>query len=130
MRLFETLCMLSAATTCWARAEPGPPHQEPLRVPGLEPQRQSQTKHLSLTHDLIGFHRNLTEIESITGNERGVGEWLADSLEAQGYHVEKQYVEKKPVRFNVLAWPGEKRDAQVLVSSHIDTVCQHLPSHI
>jgi acetylornithine deacetylase len=79
-------------------------------------------KHLDLTHDLLGFHKNLTQIESITGNEKEVGEWLYGSLASQGYHVEKQVVSEDPLRFNVLAWPGSKREAEVLISSHIDTV--------
>ncbi len=88
--------------------------QEPLRA---------ETKHLTLTHDLIGLHKNLTSIESITGNEKAVGDWLYSSLQLQGYKVEKQYVEKEPARFNVFAWPGVAREsAKVLVTSHIDTV--------
>lgn len=79
-------------------------------------------KHLDLIHDLFAFHKNLTQIESITGNEEGVGKWLVDSLTSQGYHVEKQVVSQDPLRFNVLAWPGGKREAEVLISSHIDTV--------
>jgi acetylornithine deacetylase len=79
-------------------------------------------KHLDLTHDLLGFHKNLTRIESITGNEKEVGEWLYGSLASQGYHVEKQVLSEDPLRFNVLAWPGSKREAEVLISSHIDTV--------
>lgn len=75
-----------------------------------------------LTHDLVNFHKNLTQIESISGNEKEVGDWLAASLKSQGYNVEKQYVSKDPERFNVLAWPGKTRDAQVLLTSHIDTV--------
>lgn len=79
-------------------------------------------KHLDLTHDLYAFHKNLTQIESISGNEKEVGEWLEHSLVSQGYHVERQIVGEDPLRFNVLAWPGSKRDAKVLISSHIDTV--------
>lgn len=75
-----------------------------------------------LVHDLVAFHRNLTEIESISGNEKHVGDWLASSLKAQGYNVEKQYISKDPERFNVFAWPGDNRDAPVVVTSHIDTV--------
>ncbi|KAK5111280.1 hypothetical protein LTR85_012221 [Meristemomyces frigidus] len=68
---------------------------------------------LNLTHDLISFHKGLTEIESISGNEKPVGDWLASSLQSQGYNVEKQYLSKQPERFNVLAWPGDERDAKV-----------------
>lgn len=89
-------------------------------------QSDAAYKHLDLTHDLFEFHKNLTQIESISGNEKEVGEWLADSLTSQGYHVEKQVLSKDPLRFNVLAWPGSKREAEVLISSHIDTVSERL----
>ncbi|KAK5133650.1 hypothetical protein LTR08_007504 [Meristemomyces frigidus] len=92
--------------------------QEPL---------QARRGHLSLTYDLIAFHKNLTQIESITGNEEAVGEWLVASLKSQGYSVERQYVEEKPARFNILAWPGKERDAKVLLSAHIDTVPPFYP---
>lgn len=82
----------------------------------------SAYKHLDLTHDLFEFHKNLTQIESITGNEKKVGEWLIASLKGQGYSVEKQVVSEDPTRFNVLAWPGKEQDAPILLSSHIDTV--------
>ena len=102
---------LCAIAQSWASIVP----QEPL-------QDAASKHHLTLTHDLIGFHKNLTQIESITYNEEKVGEWLVASLRGQGYTVKKQYVEHDPPRFNVLAWPGAKREAQVLVTSHIDTV--------
>ncbi|EME82928.1 uncharacterized protein MYCFIDRAFT_188143 [Pseudocercospora fijiensis CIRAD86] len=80
-----------------------------------------------LAHDLISFHRDLVEIESISGNEKPVGDWLAKSLQAQGYNVEKQYLSRQPERFNVLAWPGDVRDAKVMLTSHIDTVPPFIP---
>lgn len=89
--------------------------QEPLL-------HRSSAKHLLLTDDLIEFHKNLTQIESITYNEQEVGQWLAASLKHQGYTVEKQYIEDDSGRFNVFAYPGEKRETDILVSSHIDTV--------
>lgn len=92
-------------------------------------QGDSAYKHLDLTHDLFEFHKNLTQIESISGNEKAVGEWLANSLTSQGYHVEKQVLSKDPLRFNVLAWPGSKREAEVLISSHIDTVSERWVTH-
>ena len=88
-------------------------------------QRNASTRSapkLNLTRDLFSLHKNLVEIESITGNEAPVGEWLATNLESQGYTVERQYVSRDPPRFNVLAWPGKIREAPVLLTSHIDTV--------
>jgi acetylornithine deacetylase len=87
-----------------------------------EPLLSAAGSKLLLTDDLIALHKNLTQIESISGNEKEVGEWLLASLRSQGYNVEKQIVEKSPERFNVFAWPGSKRDAKVVLSSHIDTV--------
>ncbi|KAK6440722.1 hypothetical protein LTR95_003055 [Oleoguttula sp. CCFEE 5521] len=82
----------------------------------------SDYAHLHLTNDLLAFHKNLTQIESISGNEHEVGVWLTKSLESQGYTVEQQSLGGKPPRFNLLAWPGSKRETRVLLSSHIDTV--------
>ncbi|KAI7506741.1 Zn-dependent exopeptidase [Hortaea werneckii] len=118
MKLSSILCTISAALSCHAQA--ARLHQEPLG---------NSAAHLSLTHDLISFHKNLTQIESITGNEKDVGDWLVSSLESQGYNVEKQQVSTDPDRFNVLAWPGKQRDARVLLSSHIDTVPPFYPYH-
>ncbi|OQO08911.1 hypothetical protein B0A48_05801 [Cryoendolithus antarcticus] len=78
--------------------------------------------HLHLTYDLLAFHKNLTQIESISGNEHDVGVWLTKSLQSQGYSVQSQPLGGKPPRFNLLAWPGKKRETRVLLSSHIDTV--------
>ena len=108
-------CVLSAfVLQCVGRADPL--LQEALVA------ESSSVGRLSLTHDAIALLKNLTEIESITYNEEAVGNWLSDSLVGQGYTVEKQYVDNDPVRFNILAYPGDTRDARLLVTSHIDTV--------
>lgn len=69
---------------------------------------------------LLDLHRNLVEFESITGNERDVGRWLASYLKAHNFTVELQEVESR--RYNVLAYPGSKRETEILITSHIDTV--------
>jgi acetylornithine deacetylase len=68
---------------------------------------------------LLQLHRKLIETESITENEKDVGEWLASYLGDNGLKVEKQQVSAK--RYNILAYP-KNRETKVLVSSHIDTV--------
>lgn len=78
-------------------------------------------------HDIFAFHKNLTEIESITYNEQKCGEWLASSLKVQGYTVEKQWVDEDAGRFNIYAYPGDVRETKVLVSSHYDTVQYRIP---
>ena len=114
--MWQLAALLLGALTCHCLGQSGSHiNQEPLRP-------ESRLKHLIKTDELVEFHKNLTQKESITYNEKEVGEWLAGSLESQGYHVEKQYVDEEAGRFNVFAYPGETRDAKVLVSSHIDTV--------
>lgn len=89
--------------------------QEPLlgQVDDVNPDPQ---------HDIFAFHKNLTEIESITYNEWEAGNWLLNSLEGQGYNVERQWVDEKEGRFNVYAYPGDVRKTKLLVTSHYDTV--------
>lgn len=89
--------------------------QAPLRL-------QSSAKHLVLKDDIVQFHKNLTQIESITYNEEKAGEWLVGSLESQGYSVERQHVDSEAGRFNVYAYLGKKNVTEVLLSSHYDTV--------
>ncbi|NUN00591.1 MAG: M20/M25/M40 family metallo-hydrolase [Bryobacteraceae bacterium] len=71
--------------------------------------------------------RALIDIESITGNEKGVGRYLTGLLgelaTAFGGSVETMTVEAD--RFNVLAWWGEP---VVTLSTHIDTVPPFFPS--
>ncbi|KAH0547856.1 hypothetical protein GP486_008403, partial [Trichoglossum hirsutum] len=89
---------------------------------------------------ILSLHRSLVSIESISGNENAVGNWLLDYLRKQGFTVEKQCVsmEKMPVvkekqkntvecRFNVLAYMGESRRTRTLITSHLDVVPPYLP---
>ena len=97
-----------------------------------------------LSGSLLGFHRGLVEIESITGNENAVGRYLADYLSGHNFTVEKQSVdtsipgERIPSpqdvadseRFNLLAYAGSSSKSRVLVSSHIDTVPPFWPYEV
>jgi len=70
--------------------------------------------------DVISFTRALVDIESFTGNEAAVGEFLSRELRALGYHVQRMPVEK--ARFNVWATsPGQTR-LDIVFSTHMDTV--------
>lgn len=90
--------------------------QAPLRSEALLPE--------STSRELLYLHRKLIEIESITGNEKDVGKWLASYLYGQDFTVELQVVSEK--RYNILAY-GKKRATTILVSSHIDTVPPYWP---
>ncbi|KLU92405.1 acetylornithine deacetylase [Magnaporthiopsis poae ATCC 64411] len=96
--------------------------------------------------ELISFHKSLVEIESVTGNEQTVGEFLTRQLGSWGYQTETQAIPMKPTdagaresgtRFNVLAYPGSPSSRgwqgwkpKVLVTSHIDVVPPHIPYSI
>ena len=87
---------------------------------------------------LLSLHRDLIEIESITGNEYRVGKYLKEYLTDHNFTVETQLVEpldllqhgKQPPRYNILAYPGESRRTRILVSSHIDTVPPFWPYQV
>ncbi|MCJ1298372.1 hypothetical protein MMC08_001161 [Hypocenomyce scalaris] len=90
---------------------------------------------------LFSLHRDLVKIESISGNETRVGDYLYHYLRNHNFTVEKQHVEaldtaegirdvsnpKTHPRFNLLAYFGEQRNTRILVSSHIDTVPPYWP---
>jgi len=75
--------------------------------------------------DLVTLTRHLVDIESISGNERAVGEFLLAHLSSLGYAATR--MEVAPERFNVyVAVPGRKPD--VVFSTHMDTVPPFIPS--
>jgi acetylornithine deacetylase len=72
--------------------------------------------------NLIALTRALIDIESVTGNERAVGDFLFEYLSRLG-PVERMPVEGN--RFNLFASWGEP---EVVLSTHIDTVPPFFPS--
>ncbi len=75
--------------------------------------------------DVVSLTRRLVDIESISGNERAVGEFLSEHLSGLGYSVAR--MEVTPERFNVYATvPGRKPN--VVFSTHMDTVPPFIPS--
>jgi acetylornithine deacetylase len=76
--------------------------------------------------DVISLTRQLVDIESVTGNERRVGEFLLDYLSALGYHA--RAVSAEFDRFNVLAVPPEQPTPALFFSTHMDTVPPFIPS--
>jgi len=70
--------------------------------------------------DLFALTRRLIDIESITPNEIGVGDFLCDELRRRGLEARKMPVDG--ARANVLAaWPGHAHP-EVFFSTHMDTV--------
>jgi acetylornithine deacetylase/succinyl-diaminopimelate desuccinylase-like protein len=76
--------------------------------------------------DVVSFTRQLIDIESISGNEAAVGEFLLAQLLRLGYDARKMPVEGS--RFNVIAtWPEHPRP-EIFFSTHMDTVPPFIPS--
>jgi acetylornithine deacetylase len=70
--------------------------------------------------DAITLTRQLIDIESISGNEAAIGNYLYGELSRIGYQARKITVEGK--RFNIYATSEEQRNPEVVFSTHMDTV--------
>ena len=82
--------------------------------------------------DVVTLTRQLVDIESITGNEAAVGNFLYGELCRLGYRTQKMPVERD--RFNVYAVPEagksepEAARPSITFSTHMDTVPPFIPS--
>ncbi len=70
--------------------------------------------------DAVTLTRQLVDIESISGNEAAVGNYLYGELCRLGYQAKKMPVEGD--RFNVYATSAEQPHPAVVFSTHMDTV--------
>jgi acetylornithine deacetylase len=70
--------------------------------------------------DAITLTRQLVDIESISGNEAAVGNYLYGELCRIGYQARRIAVEGD--RFNVYATSPEQANPEVVFSTHMDTV--------
>jgi acetylornithine deacetylase len=76
--------------------------------------------------DAVTLTRQLVDIESISGNEAAVGNYLYGELCRLGYQTRKMLVEGD--RFNVYATSHEHPHPAVVFSTHMDTVPPFIPS--
>ncbi len=76
--------------------------------------------------DVCALTRELIDIESVTGNEGAVGEFLHRRLRDLGYEARLDTVEFN--RFNVYAVPPKQPRPDVFFSTHMDTVPPFFPS--
>lgn len=72
--------------------------------------------------DIVSFTRQLIDVESITGNESRVGQFLAQELQSLGYDVQVTMAELERGRANVFATAAEAPHPAVVFSTHMDTV--------
>lgn len=70
--------------------------------------------------DVVTLTRQLMDIESISGNETAVGNYLYGELCRLGYHTVKMPVEDK--RFNLYATSEDRPEPAIVFSTHMDTV--------
>jgi acetylornithine deacetylase len=75
--------------------------------------------------DLVALTRTLVDIDSTTGQEAGMGSWLASYLRTLGYQVREQPVDDQ--RFNVYATLAPSR---LVLSTHFDCVPPFYPSRL
>ncbi|ORY05771.1 Zn-dependent exopeptidase [Basidiobolus meristosporus CBS 931.73] len=82
--------------------------------------------------ELFRLHEQLVSINSVTGNEAQVTDFLSEYLEDLGWSIETQTVSEgvngKP-RENIFAHLGNSNPA-IVVSSHVDTVPPFLPYRV
>ena len=76
--------------------------------------------------DAVTLTRQLVDIESITGNEAAVGNYLYGELSRLSYQTQKMPVEGE--RFNVYATSPEHPHPAMVFSTHMDTVPPFIPS--
>ena len=76
--------------------------------------------------DVVALTRTLVDIESVTGNEGPVGNFLCQELTRMGYQAQKMTVELE--RCNVFATLPEQPRPEVVFSTHMDTVPPFIPS--
>jgi acetylornithine deacetylase len=75
--------------------------------------------------DVVSLTRALVDIDSTTGRERAVADWLVAFLEPRGYTVRRQPVSAD--RVNLLASAGAD---DVVLSTHLDCVPPFFPSRL
>lgn len=76
--------------------------------------------------DVVSLTRQLVDIESVTGNEGPVGNFLHNELTRMGYKTQKIVAELQ--RCNVYATAPEHPNPTIVFSTHMDTVPPFIPS--
>ncbi|PLB52108.1 putative acetylornithine deacetylase, partial [Aspergillus steynii IBT 23096] len=134
----KSLHLLSFSTLTTALSIPFPLQQllnghgttTPNNNPSITP-TSHELNHIIDSSPLLSFHRDITKIESISGNEKNVGSFIIDFLSSHNFTVEKQLVEPQttttPERFNIYAYTNEDRHPDIILTSHIDTVPPFIP---
>lgn len=137
MKFSSYLAAAAIMSGVQASPHPAPQQQQLLGVPSSPSQpsySQAGLDDIISNSPLLSLHRNLIEIESISGNEHDVGLFVARFLEARNFTVVKQEVppvkgqENTKTRYNIYATPKSyTQPPSILLTSHIDTVPPFIP---
>lgn len=132
--------LAAAAIIAGVKASPHPAlqlSQQPLdqiSSSSMSSYNQDQLNDIINDSPLLSLHRDLVQIDSISGNEHDVGIFVAQYLEARNFTVVKQEVppvkgqEDTKTRYNIYAYPKSFTEPpSVLLTSHIDTVPPFIP---
>ncbi|KAJ5208200.1 Peptidase M20 [Penicillium cf. viridicatum] len=132
MKFSSYLAAAAIMSGVQASPHPAPQQQQLLGVPSSPSHpsySQGDLDDIISTSPLLSLHRDLVEIESISGNEHDVGLFVAQFLEARNFTVVKQEVppvkgqENTKTRYNIFAIPKSyTQPPSILLTSHIDTV--------
>jgi len=76
--------------------------------------------------DVVALTRRLVDIESITGHEAPVSDFLHAELTRMGYQTQK--IPAAPDRSNILATSPQQPRPEIVFSTHMDTVPPFIPS--
>lgn len=128
MNLFSLLVVGAAATA--SPLDPASP-QSPLGT-AMSSYSNHRLEDMVNASPLLSFHRDIVQIESITGNEHHVGSFISRFLEAHDFSVVKQDLPSPSNngsnnRFNIYAYPANNPNPKILLTSHIDTVPPFIP---
>jgi acetylornithine deacetylase len=76
--------------------------------------------------DVVALARELVAVPSVTGDEGGVAQLVAERLEKNLWHVTRQEVPPEvpggPARYNILAVDDPALEPQLVLTTHLDTV--------
>ena len=103
-------------------------HQTPLASTSVRPISAQ-----NWTQSLINLHKDLVNINSITGYEQNIGSFLTEYLISHNFTVETQVVAPlvsdpaAKTRQNVFAYKSPSRSTRILLTSHMDTVAPYFP---
>ncbi|KAL1993076.1 hypothetical protein VTN49DRAFT_3833 [Thermomyces lanuginosus] len=138
--ILSTIILTPIAGSLPGDAFPQQPLEQPVVLTNTVPSQRDLERVIDAS-PLLSFHRDIVQIESISGNEAAVGDYIVQFLQERRFAVTKQFLPSEadkgnddaataksgPQRFNIFAYPSWISEPKILLTSHIDTVPPYLP---